>query len=427
MPPKAVKAPKRRHYFPHANMKRLSLRVLNGELDKQKEDLKSAIHAEYDNNEGANAYAAIKQVGFEPGMGRGLSRIIKSTQNYLDKLSSNPDDETVSKIYKSLMIQEPDGALSKKISDLRITLAERQSKALTEQGLVVTIRTKYESLFEEYSKARSEAIKGWKHKYSELVKKLKESRDGNPRLHELRAAKKASSDSDEKRRLQDEIRTLTKSLDDEFNASLISVDVISRVLSVSVDEAKRLVPVFELRKKISDINDGSVRVSHTDHLLSCIAEREVLELASCTRAAFSARVASGGPARPTLDDLITGMDSSKDAVSAFFKSSPSCRRLLLRTEVVFCEESKLLKSFVSNTSKTVLEGLTSDVLLTMSGIVYDSIVGLVKLFKTDAKTVSKNTVKNVIRTVLTSHGFESSVFDSLVDEAFTVKQLKAKQ
>jgi len=421
MAPKAVK---QRHNFPYAFMRKLALRVLNGELYTQKGEVKQEILTQYDTNEGVVAYEAVKQVAYETGMGRGLSRTIKCTQEYLDRLTPDVDEATVSKMYKSLNHDEPETSLSERVSALRILLSNRQAKALNDKAVALSVKSKYDELFGEYSKQRSVVVKSWKLKYSELVKKLRESRDANPRLHELRAAKKLSSDAEEKKRLSQEIKSVIRTLNDEFSSSLVSVDVITRTLGITAEEAQRLVPVFALRKKISDINDNSVRVSHADHLLSCIAEREVIELASCTRVAFSARVASGGVARPTLEDLVNGMGKSTDAVSAFFKSSPTCRKLLLGEEVAFCDDSKALKSFVINTSKPVLNGLTSDVVLAMCGVVYESLVALLRLFKseTKAKTVSRLTVSGVIRTVLTSHGFDSAAFDSVIEEAFTVKR-----
>lgn len=423
MQAKADRTSKHRPLFPKGTLKRLASSVLNGQLDVEKDQFKSAILSQYDTNEGASAFAEIAQVGFERGKSKGLSITIKNTQKYLDRLvSPDIDAAAVAKMYKALSIPEPaDMALDAKIASLRALISERQSKALSDKSMLVSTKNKYESLSAEYNKTRSAVVKDWKVKYSTLSKKLKEVRDADPRLHQLRDAKKAAS-AEEKKGLAAEIKTIAKTLDDEFTSGLISVDTIAKYLGLSVDEAKRLVPVFELRGKITEINNSSVRVSHTGDFLSSVAEREVVELATCTKGAFLKRINEGSTVgKPTYEDLVEGMKSSTSPISAFFRSSPTYHKLLGGETVKFPEESKELKSFVTNTSKTVLKGFQNDVILAMAGIVYDSLVGLIKLFKNGAKTVSKATVISIVHVLLTSHGFDCCVFDDLIDAAFAVK------
>lgn len=415
----SVKATKQRHTFPYATMKSLATHAINGSLSVKKQQLKEAILTSYDSLEGAETVAAISQTGFEKGKLKGVSMTITCTKRYLAALEE-PTDKKVTSIYKKLSLNEPNASLSEKVSNLQQALSARLSKAYEDKKQLDSTKNSYETLMKEYTKTRSAVVKDWRLKYSKLISELRRDKDTNPRLVELRTARESASNSEEKKQLLAEIKSLLQKLDEDLSSRITDVTTISQKLGVTTDEAKRLVPVFDLRRQITDVNDVSVRVSHVDHLLSIIAESEVVEILNCVRSAYCERIRNGGTMSLTVDDLVAGLPASADPISAFLRSSVLYRKLLSHEEVTYSEESKSLKPFVLNVAKSRDVTLTKELVAAVCGLVFDSLTGLSVLFKTDNKTVSKGVVRGVLRTLLTSHGFECGTFDDVVDEAFSV-------
>lgn len=358
------------------------------------------IKEEFENyfkvHEGASDLRRFNEVEYNEKLHRELRGSARSLRTSLEKLE-NPTEEVVNLILKNYNKEtDNDSSLSQRSAVLRNFLTARLQDIESKLELHKKASNQRKELFEEYQKVKCEFFKNFKKKYNEDKKTI--SLRYETTLKDLRALA-LKTKGDEKKRLQNEIKLLENSINEEIS-------------SLSV--------YHNLRNKLDNIKPHMYRVSKSDEIFSYLLEQQTDTILNAIEKEYQLRKArvyetetraniSKLNLKPNLEDLLVA-NVSRSPFSIFFVNTEAFKNL---TNVEYNEKAKTLFQAVTKIASLNKKEVKYDpgLLQKISMVLYESfeLLSRVLLAQLDASgihTFKTDTFHLVLNPVLTYSGFD---------------------